>query len=192
VPPKIKRNVGGLSMLHLIWKIKFWLLGIRMGVSQASNPLSLKEQEALESRLDFLIFEVIYAAHLSRKHNHLIPLTNTLLVLRVQHEIIKIKYTDFYNKHLNTFKMIENLSGQLDTDQMLLTRKYESAFKDPFPEDLVLRRLRVYVEELAGMYRMIYDGSFNTDCLKVMTSDQKSFYEKFFIPLQMETLSESA
>lgn len=179
-------------MFHLIWKIKFWLLGLRMRCSQASHPLSVKKQEALESRLDFLIFEALFAAHLSSKHQHLIPLTNTLLVLRVQHEIIKEKHPDFYSKHFNEFKMIEDLTRQLDSDQMLLTRKYEDTFKDPLPNDLVLRRLRVYVKEMESMYEMLYDGSFNIDCLKIMTSEQKSFYEKFFIQLQMETLSKSA
>jgi len=179
-------------MLHLIWKIKFWLLGIQMRGSQASHPLSVKKQETLESRLDFLIFEALYAAHLSRKHQHLIPLTNTILVLRVQHEVIKEKHPDFYSKHSNEFKMIKDLGRQLDSDQMLLTRKYESSFEDLLPDDLVLRRLRLYVDEMAGMYGMLYDGSFDADCIKIMTSDQKSFYEKNFIPLQMETLSKSA
>jgi hypothetical protein len=179
-------------MLHLIWKIKFWLLGMGMRSKEFSHSLSTQEKSDLEMRLDFLIFEVIYAAHLSRKHQHLIPLTTHVLVLRVQHEIIKIKYPDFYNNHLNTFKMIENLSGQLDTDQMLLTRKYESAFEDPLPDDLLLRRLRDCVESMAGLYREIYDGSFNRDCFYIMSKDQKSFYEKDFIQLQMETLSRSA
>jgi hypothetical protein len=179
-------------MLHSIWRIKFWLLGKWVRGHETSYPLSFQKQEALESRLDFLIFEALFAAHLSRKHQHLIPLTNTLLVLRVQHEVIKEKHPDFYSKHLEEFKMIKDLGRQLDYDQMLLTRKYESSFEDSLPNDLVLRRLRVYVEELAGMYSMLYDGSFDADCIKIMTSDQKSFYEKFFIPLQMETLSKSA
>ena len=179
-------------MLHLYWKIKFWLLGLSLRKYQLLHPFSFEKQESLGSRLDFLIFETLASSYLSLKDNLLIPLTNHLITVCTQHTVIKEKYPDFYAYHEHEFRMIESLSEQLDRDRVILQRRYEKQFKDPLPNSLEVRRVKAYLEEIYQMYQILYDGSFDTDCIEIMNNEQKEFYLKEFTGLRMETLSKSA
>jgi hypothetical protein len=172
-------------MAWVLFNFNMLLLRLRLRVEQVTHPFTEDYQRELSERLDYLFFEAIYSAYMTLSYNRVLDLSLGYISATTRHLEIKRLHPSFYGMNLREFLIIDSLSTHLHMEGKVLVG-----------DDLVvgekLYRMHEYCRMILDSYYKLYDGSFNEDCLELMSGEERDFYDRVFMPLRMDILSRSA